>query len=186
MLGTALALAQRSLHVFPIKPRSKEPACEHGCKDATIDVNVIRQWWRSEPSYNIAIATGSISNIFVSDVDGGESTLRKLEAENGELPKTVEALTGNNGRHLYFKMPNHPVRNSAGRLGPHLDIRGDGGYVVAPPSIHPSGRRYEWSVDSANAFADAPQWLLNRINGHAKHKQITPPIGVARAGVSWR
>jgi hypothetical protein len=117
MLGTALALAHRGLYVFPIKPRSKEPACEHGCKDATTDANVIRRWWRFEPSYNVAIATGQASGIFVIDIDNleAETRLTRLEAEHGKLPDTVEAITAR-GRHLYFRyQADKPVRNTTGR-----------------------------------------------------------------------
>jgi hypothetical protein len=65
------------------------------------------------------------------------------------------------GRHIYFSWPNRPIRNSASKVAPGIDVRGDGGYVLAPPSIHPSGKNYQWSVDSADAFAAAPDWLLN-------------------------
>ena len=108
------------------------------------------------------------SGIFVVDVDGldAEATLRRLEAEHGALPATVEVITAR-GRHIYFKWPQEPVRNSAGKIGPHIDVRGDGGYVLCPPSIHPSGRRYSWSVDSADRIADAPGWLLAKQNGVA-------------------
>jgi Bifunctional DNA primase/polymerase, N-terminal/Primase C terminal 1 (PriCT-1) len=99
----------------------------------------------------------------VLDVDGidAEAELRKLEAKHGALPATVEVITAR-GRHVYFKMPAAPIRNSAGKLAPGLDIRATGGYVLVPPSIHPTGRRYEWSVDCAGAIADAPSWLTER------------------------
>jgi hypothetical protein len=71
-------------------------------------------------------------------------------------------ITGR-GRHIWFKMPAVPIRNSLGKVGTGLDVRGTGGYVLAPPSIHPSGRPYEWSVDCAKAIADAPSWLIERI-----------------------
>ena len=102
-----------------------------------------------------------MSRIFVIDIDGpdAEAELRKLEAQYGPIPPTVESITAR-GRHLFFHYPEQPVRNSAGKLAPGIDVRGDGGYVLAPPSKHPSGRRYCWSVDSANAFAPAPEWLL--------------------------
>jgi hypothetical protein len=94
------------------------------------------------------------------DVDGddGETSLRKLEAEHGPLPPTIEVITGK-GRHLYFRIGEHSVKNSVGQVAPGIDVRGDGGYVLGPPSIHPSGRAYAWSVDSASEFADAPDWL---------------------------
>jgi hypothetical protein len=160
----ALGLARRGFHIFPCKPRSKLPDTPHGCNDATVDVALIEQWWRQGPDCNIAIATGAASGVFVLDVDGdgGETTLRELEARHGPLPPTVEAITGK-GRHAYFDWPGRDVRNSAGAIGAGLDIRCHGGYVLAPPSVHPSGKPYAWSVDSAKTFAPAPAWLLDRI-----------------------
>jgi Bifunctional DNA primase/polymerase, N-terminal/Primase C terminal 1 (PriCT-1) len=178
MLATALALAARRISVFPVVPRGKEPACAGGCKSATTDGDIIRRWWHAEPSCNIGIATGSVSGIFVVDVDGfeAEGRLAKIEAEHGKLPDTVEAITAR-GRHLYFRyQPGCSVRNTAGRIAPGIDTRGDGGYVLAPPSVHPSGRIYAWSVDSGHAFAIAPPWLLDRINGRANGRTVaTPP-----------
>lgn len=164
MLHTALALAARGLAVFPCRPRDKRPATAHGLKDATTDTATIEQWWHHGPDLNIGIATGEASGIFVIDIDGldAEAELRKLEREYGALPVSVEAITAR-GRHIYFKLPDRLVKNSAGLIAPGIDIRGTAGYVLSPPSIHPSGRRYEWSVDSANAFADAPAWLLDKI-----------------------
>jgi Bifunctional DNA primase/polymerase, N-terminal/Primase C terminal 1 (PriCT-1) len=176
MLRTALTLATRGIHVFPCVPRGKAPACEHGCKAATTDGDTIRQWWHTEPHYNIGIACGSVSGIFAVDIDSyeAEKRLAKLEDAHDRLPPTVEVITSR-GRHLYFRYPtDRSVRNSAGKIAPGIDTRGDGGYTLAPPSIHPSGRAYAWSVDSANRFAIAPPWLLDRINGHASSKQPTP------------
>jgi hypothetical protein len=179
MLRTALKLAARGFHVFPCAPMAKEPACAHGCRDGTTDVITIQAWWRDCPNYNIGVATGAASNIFVVDVDGGpaETALRRLEEGHGELPATVEVITAR-GRHVYFRYPQSPVRNSAGKLADGIDIRGEGGFVIAPPSVHPSGRRYAWSVDSANTFAEAPQWLLDRITEpkNGSGKGATPPL----------
>ena len=101
MIGTALALARRSLAVFPCKVADKVPAKPHGCLDATVDPTVIRQWWKQEPDYNVAVATGTASAVFAIDVDGldAEVELRKLEADHGKLPATVEVITAR-GRHL--------------------------------------------------------------------------------------
>jgi len=177
MLATALTLARLGLHVFPCTVRGKTPACEGGCLAATTDGNMIRQWWRTEPRYNVGIACGSVSGIFAVDVDSpeAETRLAKLEAYHDRLPPTVEVITAR-GRHLYFRYaPGHPVRNSAGKIALGIDTRGDGGYTLVPPSIHPSGRAYAWSVDSANAFAIAPQWLLERISGCANGKPKATP-----------
>jgi hypothetical protein len=189
MLRTALALARHGLHVFPCLPRGKQPACPHGLKDASADAEIITSWWQARPDCNIAVATGNISKVFVIDVDGvdGELELRRLEAEHGELPPTVEAITGN-GRHVYFRMPNIPVRNSASRVAPGIDVRADGGYCIVPPSTHPTGKQYAWSVDSAAAFAEAPAWLLARIGKPGRKSSApTPPAewrDLIRGGVS--
>ena len=175
MIRSALTLAARGFQIFPCRPRDKRPATANGLKDATTDPEIIRAWWRQQPDNNIAIATGPASGIFVVDVDGldAEATLRRLEAELGALPLTVEVITAR-GRHIYLKWPQEPVRNSAGKIGPHIDVRGDGGYVLSPPSIHPSGRRYTWSVDSANYIAEAPGWLVAKQNGVASSATPSP------------
>jgi hypothetical protein len=164
MLRTALTLARKGLAVFPCRPRDKRPATANGLKDATTEPDVVREWWHQEPEFNIAIATGAISKIFVVDVDGldAEAELRRLEQGHGKIPATVEVVTAR-GRHLYFKTPEAPVRNSAGKVAPGIDIRGDGGYVLAPPSIHPTGKLYCWSPYCDNSIAAAPEWLLAKI-----------------------
>jgi hypothetical protein len=177
----ALKLAAKGLRVFPCVERGKEPAVNDNLKRATTDQNVITGWWSSR-SLNIAIATGASSGIWVLDVDGdeGEQTLRDLEAEHGSLPPTVEAITGA-GRHLYFRWPTGTaIRNMQCRDDlPGLDVRGDGGYVLAPPSVHPSGAVYAWSVDSSDGFEDAPDWLLDlvtkRDNASDGEVQTTAP-----------
>ena len=188
MLATALTLAQKHMAVFPCRPRTKWPATANGLKDATVDLDVIRQWWHANPNYNVAIATGAASRIFVIDIDGldAEIELRKLEAEYGTLPASVEVITAR-GRHVYFQQPAQEIRNSASKIAPGIDVRGDGGYVLVPPSIHPSGRQYAWSVDTGNSVADAPAWLLTRANGGNSGKLPTPAAewqSLVRDGVS--
>lgn len=175
LLQTALALAKKNIAVFPCRPRDKRPATEHGVLDASTDPGQIASWWQADPELNVAIACGSKSGLFAIDIDGldAEVELRRLEAQHGQLPATVEVMTAR-GRHLYFKMPNAPLRNSASKVAPGVDVRGDGGYVLTAPSIHPSGRRYAWSVDSAGAIASAPEWLLSRITEPARGEQPTP------------
>ena len=185
---TARALAARGLAVLPLQPRGKAPSTATGVKQATTDASTVDAWWTAAPTMNVGVATGSRSGIFVVDIDeeAGEQALRELERANGELPATVEAITGK-GRHVYFRLGDgDPVGNSVSKLGPGLDIRGDEGYVVAPPSIHPSGRKYEWSVDCAAEFADAPDWLHQLVaassaSGKGKplehwHETLTQPI----------
>ena len=178
MLRTALTLATRGLAVFPCRPYDKRPATEHGCKDATTDLNTIREWWRHEPLFNVAIATGTVSGIFVVDIDGpdGEAELRKLALELGELPATVEVIT-RRGRHLYFRTPDRPVHSSVSKIAVDVDVRGENAYVLAPPSNHPCGLPYIWSVDGSNSVASAPDWLLARVTTptNGKKNPQTPP-----------
>jgi len=106
---------------------------------------------------------GAVSNLVVLDVDarhGGEESLAALVRAHGVLPRTIEAETGGGGRHLYFAHPGGVVPNRAG-LAPGLDLRGDGGMVVAPPSLHASGRRYRWKrPPEQSPLAPIPEWLL--------------------------
>ena len=177
----ALKLAAKGLRVFPCVERSKEPLINDNLKRATTDSNIVAGWWSSR-RLNIAIATGAGSGIWVLDIDGdkGEQTLRNLEAEYGVLPATVEAITGA-GRHLYWRWPTGTtIRNTQCRDDlPGVDVRGEGGYVLAPPSVHPSGRVYAWSVDSSDSFEDAPEWLLNLVikcdNASGAERQATTP-----------
>ena len=136
-------LAKRGVPVFPVRPRRKEPATQNGVLDATVDLARIEAWWEAMPEANIGIATGRASSLLVLDVDrhdgrDGDAALAALEARYGALPLTVTVATGC-GRHLYFRIGAYAVQNSTGRLGDGLDIRADGGYVLARPSVHPSG-----------------------------------------------
>jgi hypothetical protein len=152
--------------VFPCRSRDKIPACAHGVKDATTDANIIAGWWRGYPEANIALATGKRSGAFVVDIDSAsaETELAKLEAECGTLPTTMESITAR-GRHLFFAYPDQLViKNSAKEIAPDIDIRGEDGYVIVPPSVHESGHVYAWK-NGVECFAPAPAWLLAKICG---------------------
>src|SRR5262249_776325 len=167
--SAALELARRGVAVFPCQPRGKAPACQRGVHDATTDATRINAWWRPCPDLNIGIATGAASGFFVVDIDGddGEATLRALEATHSALPPTVEVITGK-GRHCYFRLGEHGViGNTAGTIGLGIDTRGEGGYVLAPPSVHPTGRAYAWSVANAAEFAGGPEWIYQLIGTQA-------------------
>jgi hypothetical protein len=84
------------------------------------------------------------------------------------------------GRHLIFRWPGIDVRNSASRIAPGIDVRANGGYIVCAPSVHPSGKRYCWSVDSASTFAEAPAWLLDLIT-----KPSAPKAGDGKPATAW-
>jgi hypothetical protein len=147
ILEAARAYAGRGWSVVPVAPRGKRPLVawrEFQTRRAGPDE--IAEWFARWPDANIAIVTGAISGIVVLDIDpahGGAEAIARFAAEHGPLPATVECLTGGGGRHLYFAHPGRPILNKAG-LVPGVDLRGDGGLVVAPPSLHPSGRRYAW------------------------------------------
>lgn len=176
----ALYYASRGWQVFPIKPGTKdEPLCKWGA-EATTDRSKISSWWARRPDANIGIATGSRSKLVVLDVDngkGGAESLLALQVEYGKLPDTIESITGSGGRHILFEHPGVKILNQAGRLGVGLDIRGDGGYIVAPPSVHPNGKNYEWepsSIPSKTQLAQMPGWLIDLTRD--THDTRTPNI----------
>lgn len=105
----------------------------------------VRQWFTPRPYLNLGIVTGKVSGIVVLDVDG-EAGHQALKKAGYEIPDTVHAHTGGGGDHYYFNYPQDGLRNSASSIAPKVDVRGDGGLVVAPPSVHRSGGRYEWVI----------------------------------------
>jgi len=157
----------------------KHPKTVRGVKDASKDVDVVRHWWREWPNANVGIATGATSGFFVLDVDGeeGENSLAELEARHGALPDTVESLTGGGGRHLFFRWPGRAIKNKVA-LAPGLDVRSDNGYIVAPPSVHASGKRYAWRYLDEVPLAEAPTWLVDLLCDSTPHntsEAATPP-----------
>ena len=164
LIDAALHYARRGWPVHPLKPLSKLPASKHGCNDATTDERTIRAWWTENPDYNIGLRTGVLW--FVLDVDSKHQDAAEW-LESVSLPETITAITGTNGRHFLFRSPDFPVTNSTSKIGPHIDVRGAGGYIVAAPSIHPETRQ-EYAWDCVDEFptghpAGAPQWLLYRL-----------------------
>lgn len=150
MYDAAIEYAKKGFAVFPLKYRDKVPLTRNGCKDATTDAAQIKAWWQKYPNANIGLATGSVSqNVFVIDLDidedrgiDGYHSLEDWQREHGDFPETWTAITGRGGYHLYYR-GNGRIKNRAGIID-GVDIRGNGGYVVAPPSIHKNGNRYEW------------------------------------------
>lgn len=141
----------------------KHPRLSNGHNGATTDPDQIRRWWRRWPNANIGIATGERSGLLVLDVDTDEdadgfASLAALEGEHGPLPQTLTVVTGGGGRHVYLKYPTGcGIRISAGKVGRGLDVRGEGGYVVAPPSRTHKG---PYKVINTKAPAEPPAWLL--------------------------
>ncbi len=167
-LDLALKYSDLGLQTFQLKPREKTPIVKWA-DVATTDRNMIVGWYEHNPDANLGIACGERSNIVVLDVDkdkGGYESLAELQERYGKLPETPVCRTGSGGEHIYFLYPNGvDIRNSAGKLGAGLDIRANGGYVVAPPSIHPNGNRYEWVVlPSRVPFAPMPDGLVELLH----------------------
>ena len=159
LLAAALKYAGKHLPVFPCQPRGKTPAVAGGFHAATTNPETIKRYWRIADR-NIGIPTGSVSGVWILDVDGedGEATLRGLQARLGALPRTREVITGG-GRHLWFKYTG-PIPSTADtRIGAGVHTRGDGGYVIVPPSSHPSGALYVWK-SASDQLAVAPDWLV--------------------------
>lgn len=174
MMEIALEYASIGLAVFPVR-RNKAPYTPHGCKDAKTDTRAIKNWWKRFPDANIGIATGSKSGgIIVIDIDidedkgvYGDESLREWEREHGDLPDTWRAVTGRGGYHIYYRS-DEKIKNTT-NLYPGVDIRGEGGYVIAPPSIHQNGNYYQWELDPNDIdihFAD--QQVMSFISGPGK------------------
>jgi len=174
--AAALDYAARGWAVFPLVPGDKVPLIAardggRGCLDATTDTAAIEAWWRKTPGANVGIATGKVSGVMVIDLDkkdDGPANFEDLKRQRGEVTHSVAALVAQtgNGWHLYFRHA-PGIRCSVGKNGgiaPGIDVRSDGGFVVAPPSLHPSGRRYRWVRDhgpSAVPVSAAPDWLID-------------------------
>ena len=146
-LRRALEYAEDGIPVFPCKRGGKEPLTPNGHLDATTDKSRITAWFNRWPNANIAVPTGKRSGFFVLDVDKdswGFGTLEALEEQFGELPPTRTVKTGRGGLHYHFKYPEDGtvIPNSSGRLGPGIDIRGEGGYVLVPPSTTEGAYEY--------------------------------------------
>ena len=172
----AKAYAGMGWESFPVKPHDKTPLVKWA-DVATKDTVMLNGWFENFPDANIGIACGKRSDIVVLDVDaghGGYESLTALIEKYGSLPKTPVSKTGSGGEHIFFKHPNVEIRNSAGKLGKGLDIRGDGGYVVAPPSLHPNGNDYRWTVyPSETELADMPEWMIEALKEN-KPQQAQP------------
>ena len=178
-LNAAIEYASKGLAVFPVKPRAKEPITKNGVKDATTNFNTIKKWWTKHPTANIGIACGEPSGgLLVIDLDvkengiSGLDTLHNWERENGELPETVRSITGKGGAHILYRI-RHKEKNRVNLLE-GVDVRSDGGYIVAPPSVHPNGRRYEWEYDPEEYdIAEANETVLSLLSTGKKAEADT-------------
>ena len=168
----------------------KHPRIRGWQNQATTDVAKIRRWWKKWPHANIGIVAGK-SGLVVLDVDpkhGGADSLDHLIAEHGALPDTREQITGGGGRHILFKHPGGQVRNrqDASALAPGVDIKGDGGFFVAAPSLHISGKRYHWGGLEDPGIAELPDWLEEMLIGSSPNGEPGPTPVTKKFGEGQR
>ena len=181
VLSHALCYAKRGWRVFPAPSNAKKSykAAKHsnGANwGATIDASEIERDFKRWPDAGVGIVTGSVSGIFVVEADtvtghgvDGLASLRALEAQHGKLPETLAAESPSGSQHFYFTYPPGVIiKNSTSALGAGIDVRGDGGMVIAPPSVRPDVGAYRWLND--NPIADAPQWLMDLVKERAAER----------------
>jgi hypothetical protein len=180
MLDHAIDYARRGYYVFPCAPFKKNPIVKNGFLSATTDQEQIREWWKQNPKANIGIRTGAESGIIVLDEDEHDAI-----KNNGFCVPATAKVSTQKGYHYYFKHPGKPVRNKV-KFAPGLDTRGDGGYVVAPPSVYVSGEyvdrhgvptrdthEYEWAITPDElGIADCPDWLLEELDKGSKRAPV--------------
>ncbi len=193
VLTAALGYAAIGLRVIPLRPRTKVPCFRGWPRLATCDPGVLTAWLLRSPGCNLGVVTGG--GLIALDLDrgtGGLGAFARL-ARGRDLPRTAEALTGDRGKHLLYRVPpGVAVRNAQGVL-PGVDVRGERGLIAVEPSLHPkTGREYTWLVHPGQGIADAPTWLVEVLAAAgswapARKDRVRPgsPVrtnAVARAG----
>lgn len=196
-LENAIIYASRGWFVFPLhtvidnrcscervncQAPGKHPWTKNGYKDATLELSKIREWWGENPDANVGIVTGQQSGFFAVDVDPrnrGDESLAHLEQQHGLLPETVQALTGGGGKHILFTYDKDAAIGSRTNFVRGIDIKSNGGYIVAPPSKHVSGRRYTWDTMAHPddiPISRAPTWLLRTLSNRTSAKSVTDKV----------
>ncbi len=202
----ALYYARRGWHVIPLNWLTDDGACScgnpdcrsqgkhpfstlapHGSQDSTTHLPTIRRWYKQYPRLNIGIRTGEVSGLVVVDLDGDDGLISWAEYDREEHrhQPTLLAVTGSGGLHFYFQHPSFQVANSASKIGKGIDIRGENGYIVAPPSTHKSGGQYQWdgAANPENAtLSPLPGWLLPRLVPPTRAPRRSAPTEVTLPG----
>jgi hypothetical protein len=168
LFEAALDYVRCGIPVFPCNPIDKRPLTSNGFKDATRDETQVLAWWQQYPNAMIGAPTGPASGIWAIDLDldpakkiDGKATLDQLTTQRGPLPPTWVTVTPRGGRHLLFAWDsNVEIRNSASKIGPGIDVRGNGGYICLPPSRNATGGAYQWEPGGPRNVALAPPWLV--------------------------
>ena len=174
MIDYALEYAKRGWYIFPLRPKDKRPLTQHGVKDSSNDIEQVKRWWTQWPNANIGLDCGA-SGIIAVDVDaksGGVQSWSMLK-QDYNLPDTLTSRTGGGGFHLLYTDPKRQYRNSTSKIAQGIDTRGQNGYIVLPPSVHPSGRLYQWD-DQAAQLCPMPRALSDRLVNQpvTEHKPI--------------
>ena len=188
LLKAALDYARIGWYVFPIVPGLKRPATSHGAKDATIDLLQINKWWSDNPNFNIGLACGEKSGVFVIDIDldlekgtDGYKTLQALPV----LPKSIRQDTPRGGFHVFFKNTGvSPANRNSWKPG--IDIRGDGYYILLSPSLNSKGKVYSWSVGCEPwtiPLAEYPNWMRPKVPPLDKSKSSQSGIVSVTRGI---
>ena len=168
----------------------KHPMIEGGTKNASTNPEIIRGWFNAWPTANVGACMGSRSDAWAIDIDprhGGDETFDAL-CDGHELPHTIEQITGGGGRHLIFKYPSEGrIVQGANVLGPGVDTRSNGGYLVVYPSRHTSGDRYEWEA-SSDPFDGvvpvlAPKWLSDKAMAETANVRMDAPISIQASAI---
>ncbi|MBX3403847.1 MAG: bifunctional DNA primase/polymerase [Phycisphaeraceae bacterium] len=181
-LSEALRLAELGFYVFPCKPGAKIPLTKNGFKSATCDPDQIRAWWTRCPDANLAVAT---EGFLALDIDGAENPYLADEARAASVSAFPQSRTPRGGRHFLMAQPvGRPVRNSAGQLAEHVDIRANGGYIVVAPSVV-GGKAYQWETPlliGADSLPPMPDWLEAALDSlkSGKRKRRGGPIPEGR------
>jgi hypothetical protein len=176
------AAAGRGWRLFPVEARGKLPLIKGWPEAATSDIAQLETWAHQYPACNWGLATGTGSGVVVIDVDGaeGRAALADLERQGFTLPVTLTVTTGrtDGGEHRYYRQPSGvDIRNDqSGKIGAQVDVRGTGGFVVCPPSVHASGKQYRF-IDPNAPVADLPGWVIKRLT-------VRPPMTIATAQTS--
>lgn len=180
--SAALALVRSGMWVFPCHPRDKTPATRHSLKDARSDVRAIERWWSQEPEYNPAIDCGR-SGLVVIDEDSVGEFARFCEDRGEPLPDTYRVDTAR-GVHWWFRQPDGvPIRsvNWFKEHGYKVDVRGDGGYVLAPGAIHPDGPTYT-TANPGTPPTTLPDWLADLLRSKERKRGTPAPHGTRASG----
>jgi Bifunctional DNA primase/polymerase, N-terminal len=192
--GRLICSCGRDRRGMPCTKPAKHPfgrLCPNGVYDATTDEDQIRELFREAPQANLGVHADGLIVVDTDPRDGGDESIRALEREHGEFPATWQSLTGSGGDHRLFTCPaGVEVKNVVAKqmdnppLGPGIDIRTRGGYFIAPPSRHISGRSYAWSVDHHPQdvpLAPAPDWLIARLTT----RTAATPSGAPAEPIVW-